>query len=409
MTPFLQTQTQMLNAIDVFTGGLALLAFVMALYVLAAREQKTPYITNSVYSTALIVLLAIFFSTLGKFLSRYVQWADVFSVFSLVLFGVGIVSVFFRVWQAQNRKLNFRNDNLLKNLRPYRWIKKTFRSLSSQPTYAHDPARLQDSLIQDIKGSIGDCASLPLAQVDAAFERYRKIDFVMSCSATCRVSNLSRADDLLAKIALCFLKHECWVQYTACTRHPIEFLLQLKKAWEAGFKENDWLQVAAQIIAVDAYSPHFGFTDTIHDEATKRLTKLGVKCITAKASYAGVHTAAARAFNIIKTRSKEQQKEQVRKATLVIYEGPSALVELESVEQYHIFVRHLFPSERLWGGMFTFVVESAIREQDLALLRTYTDLFIDLGGDQNGSTRTSDEGGLIQLKPANSTHTREKQ
>lgn len=372
----------MLNAIDVFTGGLALLAFVMALYALAAREQKTPYITNSVYSTALIVLFAILFSTVSKFLRpKSVQWADVVSILSSVFLGIGILIVLFRVWQARNRKLNFRNDNSLKNLMLVRWTKNTWRSIRNRQTYEHNPAKFPVPLIQSIK----DCTSLPPAQLEAAFKRNEGTDLVLSISAACRVSNLSGADDLLAKLALCFLHNECWVQYTTCARHPIEFLFQLKEAWETSFKEGkseggkDWRQVASQIIAVDAYTPHFGFTDTIHDEFTKRLrNKLDIECITAKASYAGVHTAAARAFNILKERSETQRKQQVRKPTLVIYEGPNALVELESTEQYRIFIRHLLPSERLWGGMFTFVVESVINDQDLALLRTYTDLFIDL-------------------------------
>ena len=399
MAPFPQTQTLMLNAIDVFTGGLALLAFVMALYALAAREQKTPYITNSVYSTALIVLVAIIFSSLSKFLgTKNVQWAETFYILGSVFLGAGIVIVFFRVWQAQNRKLNFRDDNLLKNLKVALWVKNILRSIHNRPTYAHYPAGLQESLIQNIKESLRDCASFSSAQLDTAFERYKEIDFVMSPSVACQVSNLFEADRLLTELAVCFLKHDCWVQYTTCARHPIEFLLQLKKAWQTNFKENDWLQVASQIIAVDAYTSHFGFVDTIHDESTKRLKKLGVDCITAKASYAGVHTAAARAFNTIKAKSKTQQKQQVRKATLAIYEGPSALVDLESAEQYRIFIRHLLPSERLWGGMFTFVIESVISEQDLALLRTYTDFFIDLSGNSNVSTSTSDEGGLGQTK-----------
>src|SRR5439155_19035451 len=111
------------------------------------------------------------------------------------------------------------------------------------------------------------------------------------------------------------------------------------------------------IVAVDAYSPHFGFTDSIHDEMTKKVRADGIECITAKASFAGLHTAAARAFNLTKQRVVLQDGTTIRPPTLVIYDGPHALVELESREQYRIFIRHLVPSERLWGGMFTFVVE----------------------------------------------------
>ena len=399
MAPFPQSQTQMLNAIDVFTGGLALLAFVMALYVLAAREQKTPYITNSVYSTALIVLTAILSSTLSKFLStKIVELANIFYFLSLLLFGIGILSVFFWIRRAQNRRVNFRDDHLLKNLKPYRSIKGIFRRFGSRPTYAHDPIRFQKAFIQDIDQSLRGCSALPSVQLELAFERYEKIDYPLSFSGACRVSNLSQADNLLVGLALCFLRNDCWVQYTTCARHPTEFLFQLKKAWENSSKSvgKDWRQVASQIVGVDAYTPHFGFTDTIHDEFTKRLRTLGINCLIAKASYAGLHTAAARAFNAFKGMS--EAKQTVRKPTLTIYEGTNALVELESTEQYRIFIRHLLPSERLWGGMFTFVIESVISEQDLALLRTYTDFFIDLSASPNVSICTSDEGASFKQK-----------
>ncbi len=379
----------MSNAIDVFTGGLALLAFVMALYVLAAREQKTPYITNSVYSTALIVLTAILFSTLSKFFAaKIANLANIFYFLSLGLFGIGIISVFFWIRRAQNRRVNFRDDHLLKNLKPYRWIKGIFRRFSSQPTYAHDPIRFKKTFIQDIDKSLRDCLASPSIQLEGAFERYEKVDFPLSFSGACRVSNFSQADDLLVRLTLCFLKHDCWIQYTTCARHPTEFLLQLKKAWDTNFRGSgkDWRQVASQIVGVDAYSPHFGFTDTIHDEFTKRLRTLGINCLTAKASYAGLHTAAARAFNTFKDMSEKEQKKTVRKPTLTIYEGANGLVELESTEQYRIFIRHLLPSERLWGGMLTLVIESVIDEQDLALLRTYTDFFIDLSANTNVPT-----------------------
>jgi len=80
-----------------------------------------------------------------------------------------------------------------------------------------------------------------------------------------------------------------------------------------------------------------------------------------------------------------EAKQTVRKPTLTIYEGTNALVELESTEQYRIFIRHLLPSERLWGGMFTFVIESVISE-------------LDLSASPNVSICTSDEGASFKQK-----------
>ena len=378
-------QTMMLKSIDVFTGGLALLAFVMALYALAAREQKTPYITNSVYSTALLVLLAILLSTLSEILhTKTPSFADCLAGASTVLLGIGILKVFHKVWQAQNRKLNFRNDHLLKNLRIVRWMKNIIRNQRRRPSYEHNPVGLHEPLL----ASIRQCTSLPKEQLEKAVERGKNIDgLALSLSATCRVANLSESDELLTELAVCFLQQEdCWIQYATCARHPIEFLTQLKRKVSETHQEQ-WVNMASNIVAVDAYSPHFGFTDSIHEESTKKLKDMGIKCVTAESSYAGLHTAAAQAFNEIKRRSRARDRQQTRFPTLVIYEGPYALVELESAEQYRIFIRHLMPSERLWGGMFTVVAETTIDEKDLSLLRSYTDIFIDKTNDRSSSLR----------------------
>jgi hypothetical protein len=303
--------------------------------------------------------------------------ADILETLGLALLGVGILNVFFKVWQAQNRKLNFRDDHLFGNLKVVRWIKSKYRSLRPQP-YEHDPVDFHEPLLQ----SIMECPSLPKLELEKALERRKDTDgSTRSLSVVCRVATFTEADQILKELALCFLGQGCWVQYTTCARHPIEFILQLERTWRDRSEKRAWKEVASHIVTVDAYSPHFGFTDSIHDESTKRLDRLGIKGITAKASYAGMHTAAAQAFNTIKKTSKAQGGQDVRHPTLLIYEGPQALVELESAEQYRIFIRHLIPSERLWGGMLTLVVESLISEQDRALLQMYADLFIDLADD----------------------------
>jgi hypothetical protein len=55
-----------------------------------------------------------------------------------------------------------------------------------------------------------------------------------------------------------------------------------------------------------------------------------------------------------------------------------ALSDLESVEQYRIFARHVLPSEQLWDGMFTVFVETAQREEDWKLVSSYAGMTVDL-------------------------------
>jgi len=105
-----------------------------------------------------------------------------------------------------------------------------------------------------------------------------------------------------------------------------------------------------RVVTVDAYSPHFGFTDSIYDQATKKLSDQGVICIKSKASFAGIHTSTAKAFNQIKAQVKGSSGNVPRQPSLEIYDGPGALVDLESPEQYRIFIRHLVPRSGYGAG-----------------------------------------------------------
>jgi hypothetical protein len=103
-------------------------------------------------------------------------------------------------------------------------------------------------------------------------------------------------------------------------------------------------------------------------------------------TYAGLHSAASRAFNLI----PKQAEHEERRPTLVIYEDVYALVDLESPEQYRIFVRHVLPSERMWDGMFTVFLESAQAKHDWDVLQAYTSMSLDMRfGDESGSSKDS--------------------
>ena len=56
---------------DLFTKALALLAFAVAFYALAARERKTPYITNFLYSSAFWILLSSFLQILAQLIETF--------------------------------------------------------------------------------------------------------------------------------------------------------------------------------------------------------------------------------------------------------------------------------------------------------------------------------------------------
>ena len=177
------------------------------------------------------------------------------------------------------------------------------------------------------------------------------------------------SDKILVELASIFIKNGEWVQYTSSSRHPIEFLSALELARKKD-QDSNWEEESKKIVVVDACTPHFGFTDSIYRVRTDDAKKMCLDVIQSSPSFAGIHTAAARAFNIIKKHSNN-----TRAPTLVIYEGLHGLVDLESDEQYRVFYRHVLPSERLWGGMFTVVVEFSPSEANLGHIRTYGDYF----------------------------------
>lgn len=200
---------------------------------------------------------------------------------------------------------------------------------------------------------------------------------MLSLSIVSITSKWIDSDSKTIDLAKCFLKEGAFVQYTTSTRHPIEFIEALKKSWDIEYGNNackSWAEVSKNIISVDAYTPHFGFTDSIYDIRTNDLSaKMGTSYIASNASYAGIHSSTAKAFNLIK---KIHGAQMTRQPTLVIYEGLYALIDLESIEQYRIFIRHLLPAEKMWGGMITYITETTIPNEEINLLKSYAEIFI---------------------------------
>ena len=361
---------------DVIKLGAALLAFIMTFYALTARERKTPYITVSVYSAVIFILFVIaisMLSTVTKSVSP--SLSAILQRMSEYLLIMAVLYVAYRIWRIHNRHMNFRDDKLFKNLVFIRYILSIKRSIWNKPSYEHSPIGIPDEIVD----SVISTNYFSEEQLKHAIKRNNCSDTMkLSLSAVCKMSTWVKTDLMTTSLAICFLQHNAYVQYITSARHPAEFILQLKDAWETQetqMNKKDWREVSRNIVTVDAYTPHFGFVDTTHGEWTKKLkgTDISVTCLPSKSSFAGVHTSAAIAFNVIKGRHQQD----VRHPTLLIYEGLYGLVDLESIEQYRIFIRHLLPSERLWGGMFTFIVETEIPNKELELLQSYTDLTID--------------------------------
>ncbi|CAN5715385.1 hypothetical protein BH23GEM5_BH23GEM5_02310 [soil metagenome] len=139
------------------------------------------------------------------------------------------------------------------------------------------------------------------------------------------------------------------VNYVCCDRHPYEVWKMLR-----GSLTQDLERLRKSLVFVDGYSPSFAFTDDIQRENDERLKADGGRMVKAR-SFAGLHTATNKAFNITK---EDTKKGGVRKRgpLLMVYANTSALCDFESAEQFRVFWRHVIPSERSYG-MTTFIIE----------------------------------------------------
>lgn len=350
----------------------ALLAYLVGLMTLAGRERKSPYVINRVILAFLLCLTggAVDLLSLIPLAFECIAISD-----AILLTGILILllafAVSFGITYNVFIRFNYFVDHVSwKNLPGISFIRRKLKELNHKPSYEYNPMKFPDSFDKKLD------AFLKAAEADMRGGS--------EVRALCiRAQHLQQTDARLVELSIMALSEGMTVQYLTASRHPIGFVSSLKSAADAA--GLDFGKIAKALVVIDAYSPHYAFLDSVYPKKTREVESLGISVVTAKALYAGIHTAAGRAFNILKARAAKDD----RLPTLVIYEDPYALVDLESAEQYRIFVRHVLPSERLWVGMFTVVVESAQPDLDWQLLQAYADVVIDL---TKGAPRAAGSG-----------------
>jgi hypothetical protein len=305
-------------------------------------------------------LLVAASSLISVFLSPvYAQWALALS--SGLLVAAFLFSAL-RVYRIAVRAIYFVDSLHIKHWPLIRDLRRRGALISQRRNYAHNTIPIPSDLKQEV-------VEILSAADPNAFEDRKELD---SQALALAVQHQGQGNKLLAQLAEAFLRRGFTVQYLTASRHPIEFVGYLKGHIEA--RGLIWPEYTKRIVVIDAYSPHFAFLDSIYPKKDLELDSLDVTRVLSKMTYAGMHTAASRAFNVI----HEQVKDSERRPTLVIYEDTYALSDLESPEQYRIFVRHVMPSERMWDGMFTVFLESAQPEADWKVLQAYASMRLDL-------------------------------
>lgn len=354
-----------LNAWSLLAATGALMAFHVGLYTLVGRERKAPYVINSVFGLFLLCLSAAVVDVLGALLP--ISWQVPVLLFGGTLLLFACLATFYVVYRVTIRFLYFIDDPHPKHLPGIRQLR-AWRSQSNAPTYSHNPLPISEALKQRIIGVLNEIAP-------KQWEERQELELRSLAFAN---DHQGQGNRLLAELSLIFLAEGHSVQYLTASRHPIEFVQYLKRRIEQ-CGEN-WLSWGRRIVVIDAYTPHFGFINSIYRVKSRELERLGVATVTSSRTYAGMHTASSKAFNKIKDVTRKGE----RSPTLVIYEDCYALSDLKSPEQYRIFIRHVLPSERMWDGMFTVFLEAAQSDVDWQLLQSYASMKLDLRKKKDG-------------------------
>lgn len=346
------------------TATAGLIAFQLGLLTLVGRERKSPHIINRAFPIFLVCLLVAAVSVAASVLPT--EWTTRVLSLAAGLLVFAILLSLFSVYRIAIRFVYFVDSVNPKYFWGIRQLRRWWGNMRSpRPTYQHNtvpvPDDLRDELVASLKAEFGDLVQMR--------------DDTDLRSLAVATEHQWQSNRILAELARAFLVHGFSVQYMTTSRHPIEFVTFLRQC--LADKGVQWPNVARQVVVVDAYSPHFAFIDSIYPKKTQQLQALDVTCVTSTMTYAGVHSASSDAFNRIKAQMARTPRDS-RQPTLVIYENLYALADLESAEQYRIFVRHVLPSERMWDGMFTVFIECSQPEADWSLLHSYAAMKVDL-------------------------------
>jgi hypothetical protein len=271
-------------------------------------------------------------------------------VFYVMSLGLLVTAVFVR---SYNEVYNLRTNKFYKYFKPVRRLRGWF---ASDKNYEFS--------FQERDYDVGKCVLManlfgePADRTDAEKERmpFEKDRIKQGASLLLTGTVTAAVIEKVVEWIIRRMEKNETASYVACDRHPYSIWEQL----QAHGLENLHMgaPLSDNLVLIDVFTPAFGFTDDIHQERDRQLDSHGISFVKAK-TFAGLHTAVNKAFNIIKHKDKEQKNKKVRRASVMVYDRTSALCDTESVEQFRVFWRHVIPSERSYG-MITVIIEDTM-------------------------------------------------
>lgn len=339
----------------------ALLAFWVAFLTLIARDRKLPYTINRSIWIFSIYFVNIFIAGTAQIVSK--DYVPYFSFASYACLFLSIIITFAYVMKIAVALKSYSYSIRFKDMKIYRKFKLLIRNLKSRPDYEHNPRAIPEDLFKmvfEILSSDPEEQKKWLAKINES-----------PVSSIAFIDNMSKeTDKYVIKLAHAFLQKDFIVHYLTVSRPPYGFIYALKQFCDSN--SINWDDVYQRVIVADCYTPHFGFSDSVYDIKSRQLEReTKVILVKGKLSFAGIHSCAADAFNLIK---KRYTNKDARVPALIIYDGCYSLSDLESIDQYRVFLRHVMPSEKEWGGMLTILVESAVDEQTKRIIEYYSSI-----------------------------------
>lgn len=312
-------------------------AFVVALYALRGQDESLKEGRSALIPVMLLLGLSILLSFVPLLLTGYLPsiWANFLVFISGFPFLFALVLLLITILQIHGRIYHLREDKYLKYSMLYKWLTNRFKKDIAYEITEPIP-RTPDSL-----GCLKDLTSDP-----KYFQSGRSILVLFDPQKP--------HWEILVDFLLSGLTSGETIHYVTC-QQPSWFIWQ--KAFETDPEIDKYYN---NLVFIDCYLPVFGFDDEILVERRKELERKGVSIVKAR-SIAGLHTAAAKAFNIAKKRAKRKTRDPHR----MIYDSVSALADASSLERVKLFSHHMIPSERSYG-MLTIMVES--KTTDIRLL-----------------------------------------
>lgn len=350
-----------------FTGGISVLALIIAFYSVVLGTQRIPNFLTSIYVLIKYSLIYLFVVTLllllYKIVLKNVLKLDDDWVFYIqgVFFLVIILSMSYFLLKEYHKVFSMRCY-----YHPMENITSLFHEKDENTD--NDPQYLEDAQIEEF------CNNFIPNQKATILDLYRNRTSD-SLAIYCEIKNRIELDDILLEMACWALKGGLNLLYLSCRRHPCEFIDLLKKKIEQNHI-GQWGNIKKQILLIDAHTNHFGFKEPTYRKKTRMLENENIAIEVANWSYVGIHSAVAHGYE-----RKLKIGDRKDKASLLIYDSCYALSDLESDKLYKIFLKHVIPSERSMGGNITIFAEQWVPDH----IRCFAEIAVDVKIDNNNN------------------------